>query len=237
MENRGVLYLIPTSIGETSLKDVLLDRDILIVESLNYFIVETPKIARAHLKGLNVVLQDLDMRVLNRHTRRKDIPFLLEPLIEGSNVGLMSDAGTPAIADPGSIVVRECHRLGVKVIPLIGPSSIILALMASGLNGQSFTFNGYLPRDSESRQRRIRELESISMKTGTSQVFMETPYRNKLLLKDIIQVCQKNTDLSIAVNVSGKDEYIKTMRIEEWRHKKSVNIINIPTIFILQGRK
>ena len=193
MENRGVLYLIPTSIGETSLKDVLLDRDILIVESLNYFIVETPKIARAHLKGLNVVLQDLDMRVLNRHTRRKDIPFLLEPLIEGSNVGLMSDAGTPAIADPGSIVVRECHRLGIKVVPLIGPSSIILALMASGLNGQSFTFNGYLPRDSESRQRRIRELESISMKTGTSQVFMETPYRNKLLLKDIIQIVLQET--------------------------------------------
>jgi 16S rRNA (cytidine1402-2'-O)-methyltransferase len=237
MRKTGVLYLIPTSLTKVSLKEELKKKDLDIVINIRYFIVENPKVARAHLKGLDIVLQELDMRVLNEHSRREDLPYLLEPLIQGFDVGLMSDAGVPAIADPGSLVVRECHRFGIRVVPLVGPSSIILSLMASGLNGQSFKFHGYLPRDPEKRKRKIKSIENISSKQRESQIFMEAPYRNKTLFNDIIQVCKPNTDLTIAIDVTGENEYINTMSIKQWRESKNIKLLDIPSIFILLGRR
>jgi len=237
MRNTGTLYLIPTSLSKKPLKEELKEFDLDIIRDLKYYIVETPKVARAHLKNLDIVLQELDMRVLDEHSKPKDIPYLLEPLIKGNDVGLMSDAGTPAVADPGNIVVRECHRLGIKVIPMVGPSSILLALMASGLNGQSFVFHGYLPRDPEKRKKRISHIERESIRRNQSQIFIEAPYRNKAIIKDILEVCNPNTDFTIAIDITGEKEYINTMSIVQWRESKEIKVLDIPSIYILQGKR
>jgi len=236
MKKTGKLYLIPTSLSKRPLKDELKKSNLDIIREIKYYIVETPKIARAHLKDMGIVLQELDMRILDEHSKKEDIPFLLEPLIQGNKVGLMSDAGTPAIADPGSILVRECHKLGIKVVPMVGPSSIVLALMASGQNGQSFVFHGYLPRNPEKRKRRIKSIEKDSARKRQSQIFIEAPYRNKKLIKDVLRVCKPNTDFTIAVDITGEKEYINTMSIGEWRKSKEIKSLDIPTIYILQGR-
>ncbi len=237
MRNSGVLYLIPTSLSKRLLKDELNERDLDTVRGIKYYIVETPKVARAHLKDMGIVLQELNMAVLDEHSKRTDIPFLLEPLIHGNTVGLMTDAGCPGVGDPGSMVVRECHRLGIKVVPLVGPSSVILALMGSGLNGQRFTFLGYLPKDPESRKRKLRNIERVSSLKNESQIFIEAPYRNKSLFNDILEVCKSNTDLTVAIDLTGENEYINTMSIKEWRLSKNIKILDIPSIYILLGRK
>lgn len=237
MRNTGTLYLIPTSLSKRPLKEELKRSDLETIKGLKYYIVETPKVARAHLKDLDIVLQELDMRVLDEHSKLKDIPFLLEPLIKGNDVGLMSDAGTPAVADPGATVVRECHRLGIKVVPMVGPSSILLALMASGLNGQSFVFHGYLPRDPEKRKKRILHIERESIRRNQSQIFIEAPYRNKAIIKDILKVCKPSTDFTIAVDITGEKEYINTMSIQDWRKSKEIKVLDIPSIYILQGKR
>ena len=237
MRNTGVLYLIPTSLSKKVLKDELNEKDLEIVRGIKYFIVETPKVARAYLKDMGMVLQDLSMGILDEHSKRTDIPYLLEPLIHGNTVGLMTDAGCPGVGDPGSMVVRECHRLGIKVVPLVGPSSVILALMASGLNGQRFRFLGYLPKEPESRRRKIKSIERESAKGNESQIFIEAPYRNKSIFNDILEVCSSNTDLTIAVDITGKNEYINTMNIREWRMSKDIKILDIPSIYILLGKK
>ena len=236
MRNTGILYLIPTSLSNHILKEELSEKNLDIVRELKFFIVETPKVARKHLSNMGMVLQGLDMRVLDEHTKSKDISFLLEPLILGNNLGLMSDAGSPAVADPGSIVVRECHRLGIKVVPLVGPSSILLSLMASGLNGQSFVFHGYLPKDPERRERRIKSIERESLRENQSQIFIEAPYRNRAIFEDIVEVCNPSTDLCIAVDITGENEYICTMSIAQWRESKSIKILDIPSIYILLGK-
>ena len=237
MRNSGTLYLIPTSLSKASLGEVLSKKDLGIVKGLKYFIVETPKVARAHLKDMGMVLQELDMAILDEHSKTGDIPFLLEPLIHGNDVGLMTDAGSPAIADPGNLVVRECHRLCIKVVPLVGPSSIILSLMASGLNGQQFTFLGYLPKDPERRKRKLKSIERESSRKNESQIFIEAPYRNRSLFNDILQICNSSTDLTIAVDITGENEYINTMSIKEWRESKSIKILDIPSIYILLGKR
>ena len=236
MRNSGTLYLIPTSLTKRSLKYELKESDLDIVRKLKYFIVETPKVARSYLKDMDMVLQDIHMGILDEHSKVKDIPELLEPIIHGNDVGLMSDAGTPAVADPGSIVVRECHRLGIKVVPFVGPSSILLSLMASGLNGQRFTFLGYLPKDPQRRKKKIKGIERDSVRKNESQIFIEAPYRNKTLFNDLIQVCNPNTDLTVAVDLTGENEYINTMSIREWRKSKNINILDIPSIYILHGK-
>lgn len=236
MRNSGTLYLIPTSLTKRSLKYELKESDLDIVRKLKYFIVETPKVARSYLKDMDMVLQDIHMGIIDEHSKVKDIPELLEPIIHGNDVGLMSDAGTPAVADPGSIVVRECHRLGIKVVPFVGPSSILLSLMASGLNGQRFTFLGYLPKDPQRRKKKIKGIERDSVRKNESQIFIEAPYRNKTLFNDLIQVCNPNTDLTVAVDLTGENEYINTMSIREWRKSKNINILDIPSIYILHGK-
>lgn len=236
MRKCGTLYLIPTSLTKRLLKYELKESDLDIVKKLKYFIVETPKVARSYLKDMDIILQDLHMGILDEHSRRKDIPGLLEPLILGNDVGLMSDAGCPAVADPGSLVVRECHRLGIRVVPLVGPSSILLALMASGLNGQRFSFLGYLPRDPQKRKKKIKSIERVSVRKNESQLFIEAPYRNRSLFNDLIQVCNPNTDLCIAIDLTGENEYINTMSIREWRKSKNIKILDIPSIYILHGK-
>ena len=237
MKNSGTLYLIPTSLSKRPLVEELKESDLDIVRSLSYFIVETPKIARSYFKGLGIVIQELDMRVLDEHTKSNDIPFLIEPLIHGFNVGLMTDAGCPGVGDPGSLVVRECHRLGIKVVPLVGPSSIILSLMASGLNGQRFRFLGYLPKEPESRRKIIKRIENESIRNNESEIFIEAPYRNKRLFDDLMSVCNANTELTVAVDLTGKNEDIRTMKISEWKMSKNINILDIPSIYILLGKK
>ena len=237
MKNSGTLYLIPTSLSKKPLIEELKESDLNILRTLSYFIVETPKIARSYFKGLGVVIQNLDMRVLDEHTKPKDIPFLIEPLVQGFSMGLMTDAGCPGVGDPGSLIVRECHRLGIKVVPLVGPSSIILSLMASGLNGQRFRFLGYLPKNPEERKRAVKRIENESVRNNESQIFIEAPYRNKSLFNDLLNVCNSNTLLTVAVDLTGKNEYIMTMSINEWRMSKNINILDIPSIYILQGRK
>jgi len=237
MKNTGTLYLIPTSLSKRPLVEELKESDMNIVRTLSYFIVETPKIARSYFKGLGVVIQNIDMRVLDEHTKSNDIPFLIEPLIHGFNVGLMTDAGCPGVGDPGSLVVRECHKLGIKVVPLVGPSSIILSLMASGLNGQRFRFLGYLPKNPESRRKIIKRIENESIRNNESEIFIEAPYRNKRLFDDLMSVCNANTELTVAVDLTGKNEDIRTMKISEWKMSKNINILDIPSIYILLGKK
>ncbi len=237
MKNTGTLYLIPTSLSKRPLVEELKESDLNIVRTLSYFIVETPKIARSYFKGLNVVIQKLDMRVLDEHTKQNDIPFLIEPLVQGFSMGLMTDAGCPGVGDPGGLVVRECHRLGIKVVPLVGPSSIILSLMASGLNGQRFRFLGYLPKNPESRRKIIKRIENESIRNNESEIFIEAPYRNKRLFDDLMSVCNANTELTVAVDLTGKNEDIRTMKISEWKISKNINILDIPSIYILLGKK
>jgi len=237
MRNTGVLYLIPTSLSKRPLKYELKESDLNIVKKLKFFIVETPKTARAFLQGMGMVLQDLNMGILDEHSKRKDLPFLLEPLIAGNDAGLMSDAGSPGVGDPGSMVVRECHRLGIKIVPLVGPSSILLSLMASGLNGQRFKFWGYLPKESSERQRKIKTLERESFRNSESEIFIEAPYRNKSIFNDLLEVCNPSTDLTIAIDLTGENENIYTMSIKEWRQNKGIKILDIPSIYILQTKK
>lgn len=237
MRETGTLYLIPTSLSGKILDKELKRSDLEIVKSLCYFIVETPKVARKHLSDMGMILQQLSMGILDEHTKQKDISFLLEPLILGNNVGLMSDAGCPGVGDPGNLVVLECHRLGIKVVPLVGPSSITLALMASGLNGQRFRFLGYLPKDPENRRKKIKGIERESVRTKESQIFIEAPYRNRTLFNDLLEVCHPNTYLTIAIDITGENEYINTMPIKEWRRTKDIKILDIPSIYILQGSK
>ena len=237
MKNSGTLYLIPTSLSKRPLVEELKESDLNIVRTLSYFIVETPKIARSYFKGLGVVIQELDMRVLDEHTKQNDIPFLIEPLVQGFSMGLMTDAGCPGVGDPGSLVVRECHRLGIKVVPLVGPSSIILSLMASGLNGQKFRFLGYLPKNPERRRKIIKRIENESIRNNESEIFIEAPYRNKRLFDDLMSVCNANTELTVAVDLTGKNEDIRTMKISEWKMSKNINILDIPSIYILLGKK
>ncbi len=237
MKKFGTLYIIPTSISGRPLKEELKESDLQSIKKLEYFVVETPKIARKSLSGLNMEIQKLEMQILDEHSNRKDISYLLKPLIDGKDIGLMSDAGMPGVADPGSMIIGECHNLGIRVIPLVGPSSILLALSASGMNGQNFTFNGYLPRDPLKRKEKLRTLERESIRRNTSQIFIEAPYRNLSIFKDILEVCKPNTSLCVAVDITGVKEYIKTQSISEWRLKKDFLFLDIPAIFIILGNR
>ena len=237
MRNTGTLYLIPTSLSKRQLKYELKDSDLDTVKNLKFFIVETLKTARAFLKDMGMVLQELNMGILDEHSKSKDLPFLLEPLIAGNDVGLMSDAGCPGVGDPGSMVVRECHRLGIRVVPLVGPSSILLSLMASGLNGQRFKFWGYLPKEPLERKKKIKYIERQSNINSESEIFIEAPYRNKSIFNDLIEVCNPNTDLTVAIDLTGENESIYTMSIREWRQSKDIKILDIPSIYILQAKR
>ncbi|MBN2765846.1 MAG: SAM-dependent methyltransferase [Paludibacteraceae bacterium] len=229
-----VLYLIPTSLGETDLDRILPAYNNEIVNRLDFFIVEDVRTARRFLKKINPAT-DIDSKtfyVLNQHTRPEEIAGFLKPLSEGREVGVISEAGCPAIADPGADVVAIAQERGFKVVPLVGPSSILLALMASGFNGQSFAFNGYLPVQPADRTKAIKRLENRAHNEKQSQIFIETPYRNIKMLQDIISVCQPSTRLCIAADITLETEFIRTKTVSNWKNQLP-DLNKRPCIFIL----
>ncbi|MBI4646855.1 MAG: SAM-dependent methyltransferase [Bacteroidia bacterium] len=226
------MYLIPSPIGKNT--DIIPDYFRQIIKSIEYFIVEDAGNAQKYLKNLkyNISLPALTFYILNEHTNKNEIDGFLYPLLNGADIGLLSEAGCPCIADPGAEIVRMAHEKNIRVVPLVGPSSIFLALMASGLNGQNFTFNGYLPVKRELRLLKLKSLEKKAKYENQTQIFMETPYRNRQLLSDILQTCNGSTLLCIAAGISGANEYIKTMSIADWK-KNIPDIHKIPAIFLI----
>jgi 16S rRNA (cytidine1402-2'-O)-methyltransferase len=230
----GKLYLIPTTLGEMNHEDVLPQTIKRSIDFIDYYIVENEKTARRIIKQVSPEKKqpELKLFLLNKHTEIKEHLDFIKPLLEGKNVGLMSEAGCPGVADPGAVIVKLAHEKGIQVVPLVGPSSILLAIMASGMNGQSFTFNGYLPIDKSEKKQALKTLEKLSFDKNQSQLFIETPYRNNKLLEDILQALQPNTLLCIACDITLPTEYIKTLNVSNWK-KQKVDLHNRPTIFII----
>ncbi len=230
----GTLYLIPTPLGDTPLERVLPEKTRRIAAGLRVFVVERPKTARAFLRRLPTLapLQEIELLVLDEHTRPQELPALLQPLLRGEDVGLLSEAGCPAVADPGAGLVRLAHEQGLRVKPLVGPSAILLALMGAGLTGQRFTFHGYLPAKGEDRRRALRELERRAETADAAQIFIETPYRNQALLDAILHVCQDDTWLTLACDLTLDTELIETRPVAAWRNTKP-HIDRRPCVFVL----
>lgn len=230
----GKLYLIPTTLGESNPDDVLPQTVKRAIEFIDCYIVENEKTARKFIKSINPekVQADLILSTLNKHTEIADHNKMIAPCLQGINVGLMSEAGCPGVADPGAAIVKIAHEKGIQVIPLVGPSSILLAMMGSGMNGQSFAFNGYLPIDKSDKKSALKNFEKLSWDKNQSQIFIETPYRNNKLLEDVLQALQPNTHLCIATDITLPTEYIKTMRVADWK-KTKIDLHNRPTIFIV----
>ena len=235
----GTLYLIPTPLGEGDLAWILPAEVRQRAGLLERFIVEHPKTARHFLKQVNPLraVQTLKLEVLDEHTPANEIEALLIPLLAGEDVGLLSEAGCPAVADPGGVLVRLAHRKKIRVVPLVGPSSILLALMASGLNDQRFRFHGYLPVAPDIRNKKITQLEKASITTDETQIFIETPYRNQKLLEALVQQCHAETDLCVACNLTQSDEYVSTRSIGTWRAGDWPDLQKKPSVFLLHGWK
>lgn len=230
----GKLYLIPTTLGESNPMDVLPQTVKRTIELIDCYIVENEKTARKFIKSIcpEKVQATLMLSTLNKHTEVADHNKMIQPCLNGINIGLMSEAGCPGVADPGAAIVKIAHEKGIQVIPLVGPSSILLAMMGSGMNGQSFAFNGYLPIDKSDKKAALKNYEKLSFDKNQSQLFIETPYRNNKLLEDILQTLQPNTHLCIAADITLPSEYIKTMKVSEWK-KATIDLHNRPTIFII----
>lgn len=213
------LYLIPVTLGDTPLDRVLPAYNKEVVLQIKHFIVEEVRTARRFLKKVesSIDIDSLTFYPLNKHTQAADIAGYLKPLMAGEPMGVISEAGCPAVADPGADVVAIAQRRGLQVVPLVGPSSILLSVMASGFNGQSFAFHGYLPIEQAERTKRIKMLEQRSYAENQTQLFIETPYRNRRLLEELVQTCRPQTRLCIACNVTCDDEYICTKSIKEWK--------------------
>lgn len=231
---KPTLYLIPVTLGDTEHVRVLPAYNREVIVSLKHFIVENVRTARRFLKKTepSIVIDELTFVELNEHTSPEDISGMLAPMMTGESVGVMSEAGCPAVADPGADVVAIAQRKGYQVVPLVGPSSILMALMASGFNGQSFAFHGYLPVEASKRTDRIKTLESRIYTENTTQIFIETPYRNEKLLEDFIRICKPSTRLCIACDITCDDEYIKTRPVKEWT-KNPPDLKKKPAIFLI----
>ncbi|MGL4363919.1 MAG: SAM-dependent methyltransferase [Bacteroidales bacterium] len=229
----GTLYLIPTTLGESCIIDVLPQHTANIAKNITYFVVENIRSARRFLKQIDktINIDLLNFTELNEHTPESAINAMLSPLLTGHNVGVLSEAGVPAVADPGSLLVKVAHQNAIKVVPLVGPSSILLALMASGFNGQSFCFSGYIAVKQEERIKQIKHLE-IQAKQQT-QIFMETPYRNNKLMSDLLINCHPHTQVCIAADITLATEMIITRSVSEWK-TKSIDLNKRPCIFLLQ---
>jgi len=230
----GTLYLIPVPLAENSSAKSFTPYLVETINHINEYIVENSKTARRFLKeaGLKTPQSELVVHDYGKHNRGSNINEFFTGLLAGKDVGLMSEAGCPGIADPGSEIVAYAHQKGIKVVPLVGPSSILLALMASGFNGQSFTFHGYLPIDKLQRANKIKELEGLAERHSQTQLFIETPFRNNPMLEEILRSCKSETKLCIACDLTSEDEFVQTKNIKDWRlkvpelHKK-------PCIFLL----
>ncbi len=230
------LYLIPTTLGDTAVEKVLPAEIMKVVRNLRYFVVENTRTARRHLKKIvpEIIIDDLDFKELNEHTQQMGLELLLEPIRKGFDMGILSEAGCPGVADPGADLVKIAHEKGIRVVPLVGPSSILLSLMASGMNGQNFAFIGYLPVKPLERTNAIRDIERNSGRDKQTQIFIEAPYRNTRLLTDLLSVCNASTRLCIAVDLTLDSEFVVTKTIADW--KKALPDINKrPAIFLLQS--
>ncbi|MEE9330746.1 MAG: SAM-dependent methyltransferase [Methylophilaceae bacterium] len=231
----GTLYFIPVTLGADNISQVLPADVVSIAQQLDEFIVENQKVARHFLGAIKhkIPIREITLNTLNKHTSDKDVAKLLDSLLSGKDVGLMSDAGCPGIADPGAKVAALAHKKGVRIIPLVGPSSILLSLMASGLNGQRFTFLGYLAADKATRVKELKMIEHRSRPQKETQIFIETPFRNQHMLEDILNNCDSETALCVACNISLPDEYIVTKRVRAWKQAKLPDLHKKPTVFLL----
>ena len=231
---KGKLYLIPTTLGEMNPEDVLPHTIKRAIDFIDDYIVENEKTARKFIKSVHPekIQSSLRISLLNKRTESSELISMITPCLNGQNIGLMSEAGCPGVADPGAVIVKLAHENGIQVIPLVGPSSILLAMMASGMNGQSFAFNGYLPIDKGEKKSALKSFENLSNSKNQSQIFIETPYRNNKLLEDLVQILQPNTHLCIATDITLPTEFIKTFRVADWK-KTKVDLHNRPTIFII----
>ncbi len=238
MAIHGKLYLIPTTLGEGEPMDVLPQTITRTIDFIDDYIVENEKTARKFIKSINPqkVQANLRLSALNKHTEVSEHNKMIQACLEGRNVGLMSEAGCPGVADPGAVIVKLAHEKGIQVVPLVGPSSILLAIMASGMNGQSFAFNGYIPIDKSEKKTVLKNLEKLSIDKNQSQIFIETPYRNNKMLEDILQALQPSTHVCVAADITLPTEYIKTMRVSDWK-KAVIDLHNRPTIFIIHHLK
>ena len=235
--NKGVLFLIPVPLGQTAVAEVLPGPVQNCAKRLKHFVAENAKSARAFLKALpsDTPLQEIEIRELNEHTPQKALPELLAPLIAGFDVGLISEAGCPAVADPGAYLVALAHDEGIQVRPMVGPSSILLALMGSGLSGQNFAFHGYLPAKDDQRQKKLRELEKDSRQGLRTQIFIETPYRNRQMLETLLNTCARSTRICVATDLTLSSESIITRTPDQWRSHEMPDIDRRPTVFLLQA--
>ena len=231
------LFLIPSPIGENTPIEMLPISIKTTITNTDFFIVENEKKARRFIKKIcpDKIQSELKLFPLNKHTSSKEMLNYLDPCKFGKNMGLISDAGCPAIADPGAIIVEKAHQLGIKVKPLVGPSAILMAMMSSGMNGQNFAFNGYIPINKSDRKKIIKDLERISQKNNQSQIFIEAPYRNEKLLMDLIDSLSAETKLCIAYNITEFNEFIKTYTISDWK-KKTLEFHKKPAIFIFHKK-
>lgn len=230
----STLFLIPTILAEGTAQQVLSPQITEVLGTLDYFFAEELRTARRFVSGLRLgrVIEDLTFYELNKKTPESDTSSQLRRLPAGKDIGVLSEAGCPGVADPGAVAVRIAHQLGMKVVPLVGPSSILLALMASGLNGQSFAFHGYLPIDQAARRKALLFLEKEVQELNQTQIFMETPFRNNHMMQTILEACQPETRLCVASNLTAPEEYIKTQTIRQWKTQK-IDLHKQPTIFLL----
>jgi 16S rRNA (cytidine1402-2'-O)-methyltransferase len=231
----GRLYLVPNLLGVVPPAEVLPQRTMDIARALDHFVVETPKAARQFIKSLQSArpIQLIDFATLDVDTPPDRVPGLLAPALNGADLGLLSDAGCPGIADPGALLVAAAHRAGVQVVPLVGPSAVLLALMAAGMNGQQFAFHGYLPVPAEARMSALKVLDDAVARSGVTQIFIETPYRNDALLAATVSACRATTDLCVAVDLTLPTEQVVRRPIAKWREAARIDLSRRPAIFLL----
>lgn len=232
----GKLFLIPTILAEGTAEMVISPQVKEVVLHTHYFLVENIRTARRYISSLKlgINIEELHFEILDKKTKETDLARMMQPLFEGKDLGVISEAGCPGIADPGSIAVAFAHQKEITVVPLSGPSSMFLALMGSGFNGQSFAFHGYLPIDKKDRVQAIKTLEAESLKQKRTQIFMETPFRNNHLLEDLLQNLHPSTLLCIAKNLTGSDEFIQTKPIRDWK-KIKLDLHKVPVVFVLSA--
>ncbi len=237
MDKKGKLYLIPTTLGESELQSVIPSKVLQRIEDLHFFIVENIRTARRYIRKVSKTknIDALTFFELNKHTPAETIGSFLHPCFEGHSVGILSESGNPGIADPGASIVKMAHLRGIDLVPLTGPSSILLALISSGMNGQNFAFNGYLPIQDNERVKKIIFLEKRSKTEKQTQIFIETPFRNMKMFDTILKTCKNNSLLCIASEISCENEYIKTKTVAEWKKEKP-QLNKRPTVFLLMAQ-
>jgi 16S rRNA (cytidine1402-2'-O)-methyltransferase len=233
MPNKGRLFLIPNVIAEQTSEQIVNNQLKNVLPYIRHFLAEDVRTARRYLSSLKLYdsIEDLSFYVLDKDTKEEQINELFGPIHDGMDLGVISESGCPGIADPGAIAVKFAHQQGIKVIPLVGPSSIFLGLMASGLNGQKFAFNGYLPIDINEAGKAIREFEKESKQKNQTQVFIETPYRNNALLQNFLRTLSANTQLCLAVDLTGESEYVLTKTIKQWK-MQTIELPKKPAVFL-----